>query len=127
MGYYIYIAFIFNFIVDSLVIETLFCLFPFTTQAGYVGIGMSVIVLCFLCLLIVFQTRLFGRIFTNDDELLSLFEECAVPFTVTLFFMNLSVAIEKIPYSMGRTKEVFWMGLIASWCGQVSAVIIMTK
>lgn len=31
--------------------------------------------------------------------------------------MNLSVGIENIPYSMGRTTEVFWMGCIASWGG----------
>ena len=26
-----------------------------------------------------------------------------------------------------RTKEVFWMGFIASWAGQVPAVLFMTK
>jgi Na+-driven multidrug efflux pump len=28
---------------------------------------------------------------------------------------------------MGRTKEVFWYGLIASWGAQVPAVILLTK
>jgi Na+-driven multidrug efflux pump len=41
--------------------------------------------------------------------------------------MNMSVAIERIPYSMGRTKEVFWFGLIASWGAQVPAVVLLTK
>jgi Na+-driven multidrug efflux pump len=70
-------------------------------QAGYVGIGMSVIMLFVLNILIVFRSRFFGQIFTTSEEFLVLFEEASVPFTITLFFMNLSVAIERIPYSMG--------------------------
>ena len=45
------------------------------------------------------------------------FEATKWPFSITLLLMNLSVAIEKIPYSMGRTAIVFWMGCIASWGG----------
>ncbi|KAG7366048.1 hypothetical protein IV203_028718 [Nitzschia inconspicua] len=76
---------------------------------------------------IIFQSRWLGLIFTSEAEFLALFEEASLPLTVTLFFMNLSVAIERIPYSMGRTTEVFWMGFIASWGGQVPAVILSTK
>jgi len=68
-----------------------------------------------------------GRIFSNDPDFLDLFAEARVPFTITLVLMNLSVAIERIPYSMGRTKEVFWLGFIASWGAQVPAVILLTK
>ena len=75
---------------------------PFAArQAGFVGIGMSIIMLFILSTLIVFRSRLLGQIFTTSEEFLVLFEEAAVPFTITLFFMNLSVAIERIPYSMG--------------------------
>jgi Na+-driven multidrug efflux pump len=70
-------------------------------QAGYVGIGMSIIMLFILSTFIVFRSRLLGQIFTTNEEFLILFEEAAIPFTITLFFMNLSVAIERIPYSMG--------------------------
>jgi Na+-driven multidrug efflux pump len=70
-------------------------------QSGCVGIGMAVVVLFFLSILILWQSRWFGLIFTNDEEFLALFQESSFPFTVTLFFMNLSVAIERIPYSMG--------------------------
>jgi Na+-driven multidrug efflux pump len=41
--------------------------------------------------------------------------------------MNAAIAIEKIPYSMGRTTEVFWYGLIGSWGGQVPGVLILTR
>jgi MATE family multidrug resistance protein len=70
-------------------------------QAGYVGIGMAIIALCVLSTLILYHTRTFGLIFTSDEELLACFKDCSIPFTITLFFMNLSVAIERIPYSMG--------------------------
>ena len=46
---------------------------------------------------------------------------------MALVLMNLSVAIERIPISMGRTKEVFWLGFIASWGAQAPAVILLTK
>lgn len=90
-------------------------------QAGHVGIGLAAVVLVVLGILIVTHVRMFGRIFTNDERFLSLFEAARVPFSVTLVLMNLGVAIERIPYSMGRTTEVFWIGLVASWGGKQSA------
>ena len=70
-------------------------------QAGDVSIGMTVCTLVFLVTLILVKNRWFGLIFTNDEEFLELFAECAVPFTISLFFMNLSIALERIPYTMG--------------------------
>ena len=96
-------------------------------QAGYVGITMSITVLVVLSSAILFNSRLFGMIFTDDEEFLDLFERSSLPFTITLFCMNLAVALERIPYSMGRTKAVFVMGLVGSWAGQVPAVILATK
>lgn len=96
-------------------------------QAGYVGVAMAAAILGVLSILILVHSDWFGRIFTNDELFLSMFNEASTPFTFTLFFMNLAVAIERIPYSMGRTKEVFWMGLVASWGGQVPGVILCTR
>jgi MATE family multidrug resistance protein len=95
-------------------------------QAGFVGVFLSFSILMLLFFAILTHVRWFGRIFTNDEEFLDLFEMARLPFTVTLVLMNLSVAIEKIPYSMGRTSEVFWMGAIASWGAQVPAVFLTT-
>jgi len=96
-------------------------------QAGEVGIAMSAMVLAVIGVAVLGKVRWFGRIFTNDAAFLDLFEETRIPFTITLVLMNLSVAIERIPYSMGRTKEVFWLGFIASWGAQVPAVTLLTK
>jgi Na+-driven multidrug efflux pump len=86
-------------------------------QAGEIGILLSFLVLAAIMMGVYFRIRWFGQIFTQDEEFLSLFESVRLPFCGTLFLMNMSVAVERIPYSMGRTREVFWMGLIASWCG----------
>jgi MATE family multidrug resistance protein len=96
-------------------------------QAGMVGIGMSACILVVLGALIFFQSRLVASIFTEDVVFLDMFAEASLPFTLTLIFMNLAVAIERIPYAMGRTREIFWMGFVASWGGQVPGVILMTK
>jgi Na+-driven multidrug efflux pump len=88
-------------------------------QAGQVGVGMAGAVCLIVGVVVWANTRAFGRIFTNDEVFLDMFEEVKTPFTITLVLMNLSVAIEKIPYSMGRTYEVFWYGLAASWGGKI--------
>jgi Na+-driven multidrug efflux pump len=80
-------------------------------QAGHVGVTMAGIVCLVVGLAVWVNIRAFGRIFTNDQVFLDLFEETRTPFTITLVLMNISVAIEKIPYSMGRTTDVFWLGL----------------
>lgn len=95
-------------------------------QAGEVGIILSFLVLAVIMLGVFFFIRAFGLIFTHDEAFLDLFETTKVPFCCTLFLMNMSVAIERIPYSMGRTKEVFWMGLLASWGAQVPGVYFLT-
>lgn len=92
-------------------------------QAGYVGIGMSFGFLVCVFGLVALNIRAFGRIFTNDELFLDIFEATRWPFTITLFLMNLSIAIERIPYAMGRATEVFWMGCVASWGGTFDAVV----
>jgi Na+-driven multidrug efflux pump len=96
-------------------------------QAGWVGIYLSVVVLSLIGGFVLWKIRWFGRIFTEDDKFLDLFEQVSVPFTLTLVLMNLSVAIERIPFSMGRSREVFWYGFIASWGAQVPGVVLLTK
>jgi MATE family multidrug resistance protein len=86
-------------------------------QAGHVGAIMSLVFLLLVFGAVAWNIRAFGMIFTQDETFLNLFAETRWPFTITLVLMNLSVAIERIPYSMGRTTEVFWMGCIASWGG----------
>lgn len=96
-------------------------------QAGIVIFSVALSILLAISLLVVTNIRLLGMIFTQDKEFLDMFEASAVPFTCTLFFMNLSVAIEQIPMSMGRTAEVFWYGFAASWFAQVPGVYFLTK
>ena len=96
-------------------------------QAGWVGIYMSAAILLVIGFFVLWQTRAFGLIFTDDEVFLEMFYDARIPFTLTLVLMNMAVAIERIPYSMGRTKEVFWFGFIASWGAQVPGVILLTS
>jgi Na+-driven multidrug efflux pump len=96
-------------------------------QAGYVGIALSAAILVLLGNFVLVKSRLVARIFTEDEFFLDMFQEASLPFTLTLCFMNLSVAIERVPYAMGRTREIFWMGFIGSWFGQVPGVFCMTR
>lgn len=96
-------------------------------QAGEVGIYMSAVILIMIGGLIVANIRFLGRLFTSDEAFLADLEGAKWPFMTTLVLMNLSVAIERIPYSMGRTREIFWYGFIASWGGQVPAVLLCLK
>lgn len=96
-------------------------------QAGEIGIILSALILAMIGGSVYAHSRWFGRIFTNDETFLELFESARLPFTITLILMNLSVAIERIPYAMGRTKQVFWLGFVSSWGAQVPAVMLLTK
>jgi Na+-driven multidrug efflux pump len=87
-------------------------------QAGYIGIVLSTGILVVLSAGIFLRSDWFARIFTNDVVFLQKFEEARLPFAITLFLMNLQIAIQKIPYSMGRTDEVFWTGFVAGWGGK---------
>mmetsp|Transcript_16776 Transcript_16776/g.38597 ORF Transcript_16776/g.38597 Transcript_16776/m.38597 type:complete len:450 (-) Transcript_16776:2105-3454(-) len=95
-------------------------------QAGHVGLALCLLVLVIISGVVVGEIRIFGEIFSSDADFLDLFATTRWPFTATLFFMNLSIALEKIPFTMGRTTEVFWMGFVASWAAQVPAVILLT-
>jgi len=82
-------------------------------QAAAVGIGLSFTSLLFLSTIFYFNARTFGMLFTNDESYLDLFEECRLPFTCVLFFMNLSCGLETIPISMGRIwGQSFMQGLL---------------
>jgi MATE family multidrug resistance protein len=73
-------------------------------QAGHVGVGMASFVACLIGIAVWVEIRAFGRIFTDDEIFLNMFAEARTPFCITLVLMNVAVAIEKIPYSMGRTQ-----------------------
>lgn len=96
-------------------------------QAAHVGLAMSSVFLLVVGSLVLINIRAFGLIFTSDEEFLGLLEQVRLPLTLTLVLMNLAVAIERIPYSMGRTKEVFWYGFVASWGAQVPAVYVLIR
>eukprot|EP00571_Detonula_confervacea_P015579 CAMPEP_0172308306 /NCGR_PEP_ID=MMETSP1058-20130122/8944_1 /TAXON_ID=83371 /ORGANISM="Detonula confervacea, Strain CCMP 353" /LENGTH=509 /DNA_ID=CAMNT_0013020691 /DNA_START=118 /DNA_END=1647 /DNA_ORIENTATION=- len=96
-------------------------------QAAAVGIGLALGFLLLLSAIVYFNIRLFGKLFTDDESYLDLFEECRWPFTCVIFFMSLSVGLETIPLSMGQTGNVFYAGFAAGWLGQVPGVLLLIR
>lgn len=96
-------------------------------QAASVGIGLALLFLLLLSAIVYFNIRMFGMLFTKNESYLDLFEECRLPFTCVLFFMNLSTGLEIIPVSMGQTGNVFYGGFAAGWLGQVPGVLLLTR
>ena len=96
-------------------------------QAGFVCVGLTSLVSLILSCLIFVRSRWFGMIFTTDADFLDLFEEARIPFILVLFFTNLSISLERIPFSMGRTREVFFVSAFASWLVQVPFVFFLTR
>lgn len=68
-----------------------------------------------------------AMIFSSDHEVLELYSEVALPLAFTLVAMNLSVFLERIPLSCGRSKVVLWTGVVGSWAAQVPAVLLFTQ
>ena len=73
---------------------------------------------CFIAL----NSRLIAKIFTDDSEILDLFDEIRFPLALWMAAMNLSVANEIILQNSGRGNIVLFLGLIGSWIGQVPGV-----
>eukprot|EP00549_Striatella_unipunctata_P007765 CAMPEP_0118689444 /NCGR_PEP_ID=MMETSP0800-20121206/9495_1 /TAXON_ID=210618 ORGANISM="Striatella unipunctata, Strain CCMP2910" /NCGR_SAMPLE_ID=MMETSP0800 /ASSEMBLY_ACC=CAM_ASM_000638 /LENGTH=467 /DNA_ID=CAMNT_0006586847 /DNA_START=108 /DNA_END=1508 /DNA_ORIENTATION=- len=93
-------------------------------QVAMVGIVICGSILFVIASVVFINLKGLAHIFTDDPHFLELLDDATLPFVATLVFMNLSVALERIPLSMGRTTEVFWYGFIGSWCGQVPGVFI---
>jgi len=91
------------------------------------GLGLCAVLLCGLALLVLLLPRQLGSIFSSDPTVLDMFQEIRLPLAWMMVVMNLSVAVEKVPLCMGRSKAVLGMGLIGSWGGQVPAVLLLTR
>eukprot|EP00940_MAST-03C_sp_MAST-3C-sp2_P002674 g2674.t1 len=95
-------------------------------HVAYVGIGVASVLAAVLAFVVLAVPRLCGRIFSSDDLILDRYERVRVPLAVLTFLMNMSVALERVPTAMGRTREVFLAGLCGSWIGQVPGCLIFT-
>lgn len=92
-----------------------------------IGIGLALSILAVLSLLVFSFPRQLGSIFSSDPLVLDKYEDIRLPLAVVALVMNFSVVLERIPMSMGRTREVLVLGLIGSWGGQVPGVLLCTR
>lgn len=86
------------------------------------GICCAVVTLFVLAVAVYSMPRQLAHIFSTDPDVIDEFERIRLPLAATMFFMNLSVMLERIPISMGRTRLILMTGVIGSWVGQVPCV-----
>jgi len=92
-----------------------------------VALSLTIVLLTILCTLVVAIPRELARIFSNDSAIIDLFEHVRVPLAVTVMFMNLSVFLESVLASMGRTRLLLILSLVGSWAGQVPAAFLLAR
>ena len=84
-----------------------------------VGMSLALGVALVLGGVVATMPRQLGNIFSKDTAMLDKFEEIRIPLAVVTTLMNFSVALERVPVTMGRTRVVLFFGLVGSWVGQV--------
>ncbi|GBG33779.1 Protein DETOXIFICATION 30 [Hondaea fermentalgiana] len=82
-------------------------------------IAVTITILMSIVLVVCFAVQYIALVFSNDPEVIDLFEKSSVPIALTLLMMNLSVFLEQIPVAMGQTRTTFFAGVVGSWAGQV--------
>jgi Na+-driven multidrug efflux pump len=85
-------------------------------------LSMIALILVILSCFIALNARSLGKIFSDDEEILDMFESIRFPLAIWMLAMNLSVGNEIILSNMGRSKLVLYLGLVGSWIGQVPGV-----
>jgi hypothetical protein len=93
-------------------------------QTVRVGGGICCGVLAFLSLVLYVMVRPIGSMFSDDPAIIEQFFQTRLPLAAMVFSMNLSVFLERILVAFGRTKVVFYAGVVGSWIGQVPSVML---
>jgi hypothetical protein len=93
-------------------------------QTVLVGGGICCGVLAFLSIVLYVMVRPIGSIFSDDPAVIEQFFQTRLPLAAMVFSMNLSVFLERILVAFGRTKVVFYAGVVGSWLGQVPGVML---
>jgi len=95
-------------------------------KSSFVGLGLCLLICGLLGVVILLIPRQLGSIFSSDTTVLDRYEDVKFPLAFFAITMNMAVALERVPMAMGRTGEVFVLGLCGSWIGQVPGVILCT-
>ncbi len=90
------------------------------------GLSVAFVFLFGLSALVMLIPGSFATIFSSDSDVIDQFKSVAVPLASTILSQNLSVALERIVVSVGKAREIFVVGLIGSWGGQVPGVLLCT-
>jgi len=92
-----------------------------------VGVGVVTLLLLLLSLLVFLRPTDLASVFTKDPVFIARVEEARLPLALLVFTMNMSVALEALTASLGKTRHVLASGLLGSWLGQVPACVLISK
>ncbi len=89
-----------------------------------VRIGFSIVAALILFAAVGFNMvpHFFASIFSSDEHYIKMSVHVAPAFSLVLISMVSAVALERVIVSFGKTKQIFYMGVCASWLVQVPAV-----
>eukprot|EP01134_Creolimax_fragrantissima_P002599 CFRG2599T1 len=92
---------------------------PAARQSIAIGTTLTLACLVTLTMVVYLFIGEIAHVFSSDPLFIAEFEHVRTPLCAFTFFMNLSVYLERIPMSMGKTKQALYAGLVGSWLGQV--------
>ena len=71
---------------------------------------------------IAFHSHFFGLIFSENDDLLNMFDSVRYPFTLMLIFMNLSASNDEILGNLDTSQRSLMLSVLASWMIQIPCI-----
>jgi len=91
------------------------------------GLALVCLVLLVMAALVCFCPSVLASIFSKDEEFIQRVVDASLPLAGLVVTMNLTVALEALVSSLGKTRHLLVSGLIGSWAGQVPVCFLFAK
>jgi len=91
-----------------------------------IGLALVTVGLVILSVVVALRPSDLASVFARDPTFIQRVEEASLPLAALVFSMNLTVALEGIVASLGKTRHLLVSGLIGSWVGQVPVCFIIS-
>lgn len=92
-----------------------------------IGLALVTAALIVLAAVVFFRPAQLAAIFAKDPTFIERVAEARLPLAALVLTMNLTVALEALTGSLGKTRHILVCGLIGSWIGQVPACLLISK
>jgi len=92
-----------------------------------IGLALVTAALLVLASVVFFWPAQLASIFAKDPTFIDRVAEARLPLAALVLTMNLTVALEALTGSLGKTRHILVCGLFGSWIGQVPACLIISQ